>query len=253
MPASVPRSTTYAFKCRMHIPLTRLDFNPVLGSNEVLQYFHAAHEGVHHVCLRLRTAIPRTRFASALTQLESDPTTNFERLDASQQWQHCVYMGSEGEGKEIRDTIRQHWMDRDPTFHQSLSPAHNHTTNMIRGAYRTRVVPPPSRSASTASVVSDMAETLPITDSPPRSPIASRSDSGHTAVFTIRQDGQPMHPMERDLNLRDMVVSAIGETLHIDRDYNLPARHGEILSQIGQLTNTVNTFGALLQQLIRRR
>ena len=255
MPA-VPRSTIFAFKCKMNTPLTRLDFNLVLRVNDVRQLFYAVHEGVHHVCLRLGSAIPRTRFANALTELESKPLSDFERLDSSIQWVDYVYMGSEivegGEGKQIRDTIRQYWNNGSPAFFQSLSLNTNHHTNLIAGGIRyrapTRSVPPRPRSPS-ADSLSDSAETLPITDSLSDSaetlPIIDSPRPRSPGAFSI----QPMHAVSERLRLRDVVMSAIGETFHIDRDYNLPAKLREMSSQLSQLTDTVNTLKEEIRQM----
>ena len=278
MPASrIPRSTVFAFKCKMGTPLTRLDFNLVLRVNDVRQLFYAVHEGVHYVCMRIGSAIPRIRFANALADIERKPLTNFERLDSSKSWSDYIHMGSEvgeGEGKEIRETIRRYWNNSSPAFFQSLSTTTRHNTNLISEGVRvarrqvappvdrnSAVIPqpstPPPSSPSTASL-SDSAETLPIIDSPPRSPIPDRSNSTHTVVlpqnglFSVSQDGGPMHVVEERLRIRDMAMSAIQETFHIESDFNLPARLREMSTQLNQLTNTVNVIKAEILQMRRR-
>jgi hypothetical protein len=205
--------------------------------------------------MRIGSAIPRIRFANALADIERKPLTNFERLDSSIQWVDYVYMGSEivegGEGKQIRDTIRHYWNIGSPAFFQSLSLNTNHHTNLIAGGIRhrapTRIVPPRPPSPS-PSALSDSAETLPITD--------SLSDSAETLPIdspSPRSPGafsfQPMHAVQERLRLRDVVMSAIGEAFHIDRDYNLPAKLREMSSQLSQLTDTVNTLKEEIRQM----
>ena len=234
------RSTVFALKCMMGTPLTRLDFNLALNVNEVNQLFYTVREGVHHVCLRLASAIPRTQLANALAEIERKPRSNFTRVDPAMPWRDYIHMGDgvrTGEGFAIVQIIRSDWSNGDAAFFQSLSTTRRHNTNLITSGMRQSAMlqPPPS---PTHSLASDA--TLPLGESPPASP------SNQTFFFGLGPNGAVL---DQRMRLREAVLSAVGESLRIDPYFNLPDRLRELHTQMGQMTGTLNEIKAELAEM----
>ena len=265
------RSTVFAFKCKMGTPLTRLDFNLVLhSSNAVKQLYFSVENDVHLVCMRLTEAISRIRFANALSEIERKPLTNFKRTNDSLNWTSFIFMGNElreGEGAEIKQTLKYHMETRDPAFFQSHSTNTRHVTHMLRNPlrpnHRNPVIMPapsapqmprtPSTSSDTTIPLDSPAPTLPVAGSPVPAMDRSNSaqmDNGPQVIFSVPQmiNGQP-NMIDATLRLRDTVSSVLRDLLGINLGFNLQERFGDLTSRMDELMDITTRTRAEIAQM----
>ena len=199
----------------MGVPLARIDFNLVLRSNEVKQLFFSEEDGVHLVCLRLRSAITRLRFVNALIELERKPLTQFKRPAEGIDWSAFVFTGNElsqGAGLEIRQTLKRHMDTNNPAFFQSHSTTGRHITHMLQHSLRRNrytpqpAAPIPETSRPESERGDDSARSVPIPPDVQSPPLAMAN-------------GQ-LSMVEVSMHIREVATSVIRDLLQISPAIN---------------------------------
>ena len=252
MPA-VPRSNIFAFRCLMGTQLTRLDFNLALGHSTVKQYFFTEENGENLVCMRVQTAITRSRYIKVLEWVERRNGVDFKPIPGSD-WADSVYMGDEirnGGGRAIRETLIQHMLAEHEKFHESIAAYTQHTTHMLRDPLRVR------RGAPQENPL-DRQETIPIES--PRGPAYAptgpdyaleRSDSLRTLPVESPRpveavvinppaeiNGQP-NPVTADMELTQRIAEIIQTVYGIPPGYNVQAHIEQLHERVDDIIGTV--------------
>lgn len=268
------RSTVFAFKCKMGTPLTRIDFNLVLRSNEVKQLYFTVEDNVHLVCMRLKEAVTRQRFMNALCEIMRKPLANFRHpvRGVTLDWSDVVFSGSqlreEGTGFEIRQTLKRHMDTNHPAFFQSHSTTTRHATHMLQNIMRrnpyspaqpqsTRrdpavVAQPPPTTPSTPSD----AETLPVS---PQPSLHGREDSARTIVYEQQSDvfsapiimpNGSLNMVETTAHIREVATSVIRDLLQVSPGFNL---QGTLRDMSNAMNEILETTSRIQEELTRAR
>jgi hypothetical protein len=230
----------------MGTQLTRLDFNLALGHSTVKQYFFTEENGESLVCMRVQTAITRSRYIKVLEWVERRNGVDFKPIPGSN-WADSVYMGDEirnGGGRAIRETLIQHMLAEHEKFHESIAAYTQHTTHMLRDPLRVR------RGAPQENPL-DRQETIPIES--PRGPdyALERSDSLRTLPVESPRpveavvinppaeiNGQP-NPVTADMELTQRIAEIIQTVYGIPPGYNVQAHIEQLHERVDDIIGTV--------------
>ena len=259
------RSSVFAFKCKMEVRLSRLDFNIALRRTEVSQFFFCVENNTHYVCMRLADAITRTRFANVLSEVERKPFTNFKRINNSLEWKDYIFMGKElreGEGQHIKDTLKRFMEAGHPTFVESLSTAQRHITHMLRNPLRRNHYAPsviPAPVTPPMSPDEDDAATVILGDSRSQSNSSvqtnSRSQSNSSRQTIPITDDHPQltavpDSVENNLRIRDTMAGILRNLLNVEPGFDLRGRLDDLNDRLDDMVNVTSRIRSDLARLL---